>query len=263
MRRSAHDFVNDSFERCTAATEPIYAAPSFAAQLPFKTIAIRHNKNLNECSSSRSLGELHDNVNNKLRPIDNMSDYIPYSRIRNVEYNHVMNLQSQDVVVLLKLATYSEGRPPYIQIAQELFLSPSRIHAAVARARAARLVHPSQQGDKPNYKALQEFLLHGAKYSFPPQRGELTRGIPTAYAAPPLNNLISQPDEPPPVWPYSEGTVRGYAFLPLHKNVPKAALQDHLLYEMLALVDAIRDGRAREKTLAEKELSARLEKLAG
>ena len=173
-----------------------------------------------------------------------------------------MDLQAQDVVVLLKLGEHKEGRRPYAHIANELFLSPSRVHAAVARLRAAKLLHPPDLGERPNYKALEEFLLHGVKYAFPAQRGELTRGLPTAYAAPPLNQMIAQPKEPPPVWPYAEGSVRGYAFLPLHKNVPKAALGDRFLYEMLALVDAIRDGRAREKVLAEKELSSRLRQLA-
>jgi hypothetical protein len=53
--------------------------------------------------------------------------------------------------------------------------------------------------------------------------------------------------------------VRGYSFTPLHKNVPQAALEDKRLYELLALVDALRDGRARERELAVKELTKRLE----
>src|ERR1035438_5422190 len=55
-------------------------------------------------------------------------------------------------------------------------------------------------------------------------KGAATRGVPTSYAANPLKKSIAPGDEPPPVWPFAEGSVRGYAFLPLHKNVPKAAL---------------------------------------
>jgi hypothetical protein len=51
----------------------------------------------------------------------------------------------------------------------------------------------------------------------------------------------------------------GYAFSPLHKNVPKAALADPRLYELLALVDAPWDGKSRERELAARELSERLE----
>jgi len=57
--------------------------------------------------------------------------------------------------------------------------------------------------------ALKEFLLHGAKYAFPATLGSPTRGIPTAYAAPPLATLVSQPNELPPVWPDAEGNQRG------------------------------------------------------
>jgi hypothetical protein len=52
--------------------------------------------------------------------------------------------------------------------------------------------------------------------------------------------------------------VRGESFGPLYKSAPKAARQDAQLYELLALVDAIRAGRARERRLAAEMLEARL-----
>jgi hypothetical protein len=61
------------------------------------------------------------------------------------------------------------------------------------------------------------------------------------------------------VWPYAEGQVRGYSFSPLHKNVPQTAPEDTRLYELLALVDALRDGRARERDIAGRQLKKRLE----
>lgn len=96
------------------------------------------------------------------------------------------------------------------------------------------------------------------KYAFPAFRGEATRGMPTAYAAPPLSAAISPGGDLPPVWPNAEGTVRGLTLEPLHKAAPKAAKQDPLLYELLALLDALREGRARERQLAESELTAPL-----
>jgi hypothetical protein len=39
-----------------------------------------------------------------------------------------------------------------------------------------------------------------------------------------------------------------------------AALEDRKLYELLALVDALRHGRARERNLAGRELARRLGK---
>jgi len=167
-----------------------------------------------------------------------------------------MNLKTQDIYILLKLIALGESQWSYASVAGELFMSASEVHAGIRRAVAARLMH--SQGGQPLKKSLEEFLIHGVKYSFPPDHGGLTRGVPTGYAAPPLKDIISQPNEPPPVWPDPEGDTRGYEFSPLYKTVPKAALKDNRLYELLAIVDAIRDGRAREREIAIKELRARL-----
>ena len=63
------------------------------------------------------------------------------------------------------------------------------------------------------------------------------------------------------MWPDPEGEVRGATLEPLHKAAPKAAQKDPVLRELLALIDAFRDGHVRERQLAEKELSARLRRL--
>lgn len=167
-----------------------------------------------------------------------------------------MILKPQDVVILLKLVTTGDQQWSFSSLASELGMSPSEVHSGIGRAAAARLYDPQRK--LPILKALLEFLVHGVKYSFPPDKGQFTRGVPTSYAAPPLNALIAQPNDPPPVWPDPEGKVRGYEFSPLYRSVPKAVERDNALYELLALVDAIRDGRARERELAVKELTARL-----
>ena len=137
-------------------------------------------------------------------------------------------------------------------------MSPSKVHAAVGRAVASGLLHGPELGNRPNLTAVEEFLIHGLKYAFPAERGGPTRGVPTSYAAEPLRSLISAGDQPPPVWPYADGPVRGTAFEPMYKAAPKSALRDPGLYELLALVDALRDGRARERKLAQQMISARL-----
>ncbi len=167
-------------------------------------------------------------------------------------------LKPQDIAVLLKLILKAQDkRPTYARLAVDLHMSPSEVHASIRRARAARLIHGPELGDRVNAKALEEFLIHGIKYAFPAQKGGMTRGIPTASAAEPLNRQITQED-PVPVWPFEEGSKRGYSFLPLYKGAPQAALKDRELYQLLALVDALRDGSARERELARRELSARL-----
>jgi|SRR5271167_1693195 len=161
-------------------------------------------------------------------------------------------------MVALKLCSYQSKRPAMSVIAADLGLSPSEVHAALKRLHQSRLLHDPEIQDKPNLAALEEFLVHGLKYAFPAQHGQVTRGVPTSYAAPPLKNDFVLGDELPPVWPWRDGETRGIALEPLYKTAPLAALRDHILYEFLSLVDAIRDGRVRERKVAERELLKRL-----
>jgi hypothetical protein len=181
-------------------------------------------------------------------------------------------------MVVLKLVAGHSGEWTYAKLGQELAISPSHAYASISRAQAAHLLdlaslqpptRPARQWrvsgarfaplPTPNRNNVKEFLIHGVKYAFPVERGGETRGIPTAEAASPLSRHFPQDFSLPPVWPYAEGTVRGLAFSPLYSSVPEAALRDPKLYELLTLVDAIREGRAREREIAIRELTARLD----
>ena len=171
-----------------------------------------------------------------------------------------MPLKPQDLVVVLELAT-REPRWTYAELGQDLRLSASEANKAVERAAAAGLLVPSEDPrDKPvpATAALLEFLAHGVRYSFFARPGRMVRGMATAYSAPPLNRKIKAGDEPPLVWPDPKGKLRGQSVEPLYPTVPESARQNPKLYELLALVDAIRCGRARERKLAQAELRSRL-----
>lgn len=168
----------------------------------------------------------------------------------------VMILKPQDVLILMKLVALGESEWSYSSLGLELSMSPSEVHSGLKRAGTARLF--DEQRRKPVKKALEEFLIHGVKYAFPPFRGGLTRGIPTSFAGPPLRNLIISSNQLPPVWPDPDGETQGYEFSPLYKSAPRAAVKDYRLYELLVLVDAIRDSRAREREIAVNEIRARL-----
>lgn len=169
-----------------------------------------------------------------------------------------MVLKPQDILVLLKLVAM--GRKPwsYAGLGAELGMSPSQLHAAVKRALAAQLA--VRRGDMiiPELRNLEEFLTHGLKYVFVPEHGAMTRGVPTAHAAPPLAEHFGAAHEPPPVWPDPRGEARGPAFSPLYGLAPKAARSDPRLYELLVLVDAIRSGGTREREFAVAALHKRL-----
>lgn len=170
-----------------------------------------------------------------------------------------MNLKPQDILVLLKLVAIGHKDWAYGRLAVELDMSASEVHSAVKRTLAAGLAVQKDKGIVVNISNLSEFIINGLKYVFVPERGEMVRGMPTAHAAAPLRDIIVSDDEPPPVWPDAGGEIRGMAFSPLYKSAPKAAQIDPKLYELLALVDAIRGGRAREREMARKCLKERLE----
>ncbi len=166
-------------------------------------------------------------------------------------------LRLVDIPVLLKLTLPGSSEMSFQQLASDLHLSSSEVHASFKRGRLSGLF-AQDEPKRVNRSALLEFLEHGLRYAFPAERGDLTRGIPTAYAAEPLKGLLQQGTDPPPVWPTVNGKVRGYSFAPLYKHASAAALEDAALYELLTLTDALRDGRTRERTLALQELRVRI-----
>jgi hypothetical protein len=166
-------------------------------------------------------------------------------------------LRSLDIAVLLKLTLPGAAESSFQKLASDLHVSSSEVHGAVKRARLSGLIR--HDGPKTvNRSALVDLLGHGMRYVYPPVRGELTRGMPTSFAAEPLRSLIHDSGSEVPVWPYVLGEVRGYSYEPLYKHAAEAALADPAFYELLSLVDALRDGRVRERKLALDIMSKRL-----
>lgn len=169
-----------------------------------------------------------------------------------------MLLKPLDVVVSVKAAVLEVPRWTIAQMAQYLGMDTAQVFRAARGATAARLLVADPTATRaaylPNRAALLELLVHGLKYMAVPDRGRLTRGIPTGHAAPILSDRLVAGDEPPPVWPHPNGKVRGESFEPLHRCVPAASLSDDRFYAAMALVDAIRGGRARDRALASKLL---------
>jgi hypothetical protein len=110
--------------------------------------------------------------------------------------------------------------------------------------------------------ALVEFLIHGLKYAFPAEIGAPTRGIATSHSAPILREEVLQSETDIYVWAYANGKQKGLAIRPLSKNAPKAALRDQKLYDFLALIDAVRIGKSREKNIAVAKLESLVRRMA-
>lgn len=164
-------------------------------------------------------------------------------------------MRPQDIVLMLKL-TIMEGRSwRYVDLTHETGISPGEISEALERCRLAGLIDPDKR--KVFKQALLEFLLHGIRYVFPVEPGPITRGIPTAHSAMPLRKKL-MPSGEAFVWADDSGTIRGQGIRPLYPTVPKAAKADQELHDLLALVDSLRVGQARERKLAAQELLRRL-----
>jgi len=170
-------------------------------------------------------------------------------------------LRPQDSVVLSWLIVRRGERWRYIDLATGLAISQSEAHAAIGRLSNSGLLAPSRglldTPDPVHWSAAEAFIIHGVRYAFYGERGPVCRGMPTGVAAPPLRAHCSIGEEIP-VWPDAEGDARGYSLKPLYKSVPAAARQNAELYELLALIDALRDGRLREQQMAEQLIKDKL-----
>jgi biotin operon repressor len=185
-------------------------------------------------------------------------------------------IKSQDVVVLLKLVSLQEqeesepgGRAwniraeaPYSvrNLEAQLGISKTEVNASLKRILSTGMAIKDHETGRPkaNRRSLHDFIVHGLKFVFPAAPGAMTRGIPTAFAAPMLKNLLLSGGNYIYVWPSADGRDIGQSVSPLFKSVPDAAGKDERLYEYLALVDAIRLGNQREIGSAKDRLSERL-----
>jgi len=142
----------------------------------------------------------------------------------------------------------------------ETGVSKSEVNLSLNRCFRVGLAKPERKTGLPrvNIKALTEFIVYGLKYVFPAEVKEVSRGIPTSFAAPVLKGKIMSAGELIYIWPYAKGSEKGQSVLPLYKTVPTAVKIDPFLYEYLALVDAIRLGSAREVEVAKDELERKL-----
>lgn len=185
-------------------------------------------------------------------------------------------MKSQDIVILLKLVSLEQekdqlGAPPggvshqgdpysVRGLESAIGISKTEVNASIKRSVSSGLaVKDRESGQaKPNRRNLYNFIVHGLKFVFPAKPGAMTRGIPTAFAAAPLKNLLISAGAYIYVWPYAKGKDIGQSIEPLFRSVPQAVQKDDRLYEYLALVDAVRLGNQRESGLAAERLSERL-----
>jgi hypothetical protein len=163
-------------------------------------------------------------------------------------------MRPQDVVLLLRIITTRHDGWRIKDLAQATGISSSEISASLERSVFAGLIKTDKR--KVVRRALHEFLVHGIRYVFPVRPGILTQGMETAYSIFPSSEHTI--DTHKYVWPDPKGKTTGLAIEPLIDAVPFACSQDPALYELLALIDTLRIGKAMEKSIAEIELEKRI-----
>ena len=172
-----------------------------------------------------------------------------------MQYNSLnISMKPQDIVVLLQICC-SKSDWIHVDLAKKLFMSQSEISQSISRSKFSGLL--DSRGKKVRTQALLDFLKCGIAYVFPQRPGPIVRGVPTAHSAKPLNEVIAS--EESFVWPDAKGSTRGQAIEPLYTSVTKAIQNNPDLYALLALVDAMRVGRNREKEEAFKRLTERID----
>lgn len=164
-------------------------------------------------------------------------------------------MRPHDIAILLKIASKGQQFWYMKDLAHELGVSASEVSESINRSIIAGLI----SSDKKTLKKLSllDFLKSGLRHVYPQQPGAIVRGIGTAHSAPPLNNEIVSDEHF--VWPFGNGNIRGQAIEPLHPKTPEACLRDKKYYELMALTDAIRIGKAREQNIAFELIKERIE----
>jgi hypothetical protein len=161
-----------------------------------------------------------------------------------------LGMRPQDIAVLLKIIALGNTSWQNKDLAWWLHLSASEISESLNRSQIARLIDPLKK--KVYRQSLMEFLEHGLAYVFPVAPGARTRGIPTAHAHPFMKRLFHGEEDY--VWPSIEGESRGDGIEPLYPGIIHSIKDDDLFYKLLALTDAVRIGRNRERNAAVSEL---------
>jgi len=165
-------------------------------------------------------------------------------------------VKDSDIYVLSGLLAH-DGDWSYRSLAERLGVPHPVVQRALERAKGADLYSADRR--EVHLPHFEEFALHALRFVAPARLGALTPGAPAAWAAEPMASAIrSSGDEPPPVWPYVHGRVRGQAVEPLHSAASEAVESWPELGEVLALLDSLRAGDARVRQVAGDLLSKML-----
>lgn len=162
-----------------------------------------------------------------------------------------------DVAVLIYLKLHPADT--HAVIAGKLSIGRSTAYASVARLVRSGLAFASRRAtaevaDGP----LRDFLVHGVPYVFAAETVPRARGIVTGLRA--LPDVIEREGFDPVhvVWPSPLGDATGMGIAPLVPAAADLPHRDPALYRLLAALDSLRLGDAREREIARRALDDEL-----
>ncbi len=186
------------------------------------------------------------------------------------------SLKPLDVVVALKIGLNEQAsRQPIDEpgphstnsvgdLAEALSKGKGDISRAINRLLALGLIGERQakdgdviSGNRKYYslqrRSMSDFLCHGIRHVFAPEKSGIGRGVATGWNCPLLESPMNPP-EFPLVWSMPGGDTQGELIEPLYAKCPEAAIKDKGLYALLSLIDIIRTGKPRELGYAKEML---------
>ena len=157
-------------------------------------------------------------------------------------------MKGVDLLVLLGLLRHRVGSWTVRSLAEELRLPSASVQRSLDRLASVGVFDARKR--QVHVGACEDLFVYALRFVAPTVVGGETRGIPTAWAAPPLVERFAASNDLPPVWPDPHGDVRGLEVQPLHPRVVSLANADAEMYGLLALIDGLRVGDARVRSLA-------------
>lgn len=161
-------------------------------------------------------------------------------------------IQSEDVLILLKLAVMKSNKWDLEFLSEELGHEQSEIRNSLDRLAKIRLInHPTNEIMIPE---LREFILHSVQYLFPAQPGKLVRGMLTG-GKPGLFFAIGLPFTSIWAWPKEDGLEHGFEIEPLSPHCCFAATNDAKLRLLLGVTETMRVAGSEARHWAREELN--------
>jgi hypothetical protein len=170
-------------------------------------------------------------------------------------------LKAKDVLVACRLAVggriRGKGEPTRRELADELFMGLSSVQESVQSLLDRGIVvrAPNRRGSAVVAQGLlTSVLVSVVPILYPAERIGIVWGMPTSVFGNELAERFAG-SRGAVVWPYAAGTVSGNGLVPLYPTVPRACAKNVALHKLLAAVDVLRVGLAREREAAEKYIA--------